>query len=415
VLIIGGGAIGAACAYYLTQRDVQVTLIDKGPIGYGCSYGNAGLILPSHGLPLPMPGALRQAAGWLLQPDSPLYIKPRLDWQLARWLIRFLLSANARHLRYAAGVLVPFAHHSLQLLDAFATDEGVADQIGFEKRGVLYVCNSQHGFEETKHEMELVCALGAQGRVMDAAELRQFQPAITGPVVGATWFEHEAQADSLKTVQTLTRLAQQRGANILPWTELISIDWADHKVQKVHTTRGPLVADQYVLATGSWTPQLMRTLKLRVPIQAGKGYSLTVEPWSPRLTAPLLLVESKLGVTPRSGLIGESVRLGGTMELAGLDDKLNPRRVEALMRGARRFIDLPDPPAIIETWRGLRPCTPDGLPIIGRPKYQANLILAAGHAMLGLTLAAGTGQLVADLITNQLPSIDPHPFSATRF
>ena len=411
VLIIGGGVIGTACAYYLTQRDVRVTLIDKGPIGFGCSYGNAGLIVPSHGLPLPMPGAVRQALGWMFRPDSPLYIKPRLSWELARWLFRFLRSANERHLHYAAEVLVELARHSLALFETLGETEGVAEEIGFEKRGALYVCNSHGALDAVRHEMELVGSLGVPGRAVDAAELRQMQPALTGPIVGGTWFEHEAHAEPLKVVQTLARLAEERGATILPWTEVIDVQRRGRQIEAIRTTRGRLVADEYVLATGSWTPPLAHALKLRVPIQPGKGYALIVEPWSTSPTVPLFLVEPKVAVTPRAG----SIRLAGTMELAGLDEKISTRRADAIARGARLFLNLPDPPAVTETWRGLRPCTPDGLPVIGRTPQCENLVLAAGHAMLGLTLSTGTGQLVADLITNQQPRINPQPFSATRF
>ena len=269
VLIIGGGVIGTACAYYLTQRGARVTLIDKGPIGFGCSYGNAGLIVPSHGLPLPMPGAVRQAVGRMLHSDSPVYIKPRLSWQMARWLMRFLRCANAGHLHYAAGVLVNLARHSLTLLETLAAAEGVTAEIGFQKRGVLYACNSQRGLDGVRHDMELVTALGVPGRLLDAAAVRQLEPAIAGPVVGGIFYENEAHAEPLKVVQTLARLAEQQGATVLPWTEVFAIERRGRHIQAVRTTRGRLVAEQYILAAGAWTPVLARALKLRVPIQAG--------------------------------------------------------------------------------------------------------------------------------------------------
>ena len=271
VLVVGGGVIGTACAYYLTQRGVRVTLIDKGPIGFGCSYGNAGLIGPSHGLPLPMPGALRQALGWMLRPDSPLYIKPRLSWQLARWLLRFLRHANERHLQYAAEVLVGMARQSLALFERLAEEEDVAAEMGFQKRGVLYVCNSEAGLDAVRHEADVVGALGVLGRVLDEAAVRRLEPAITGPVVGATYFEHEADAEPLQVVQTLTRLAERQGATVLADTELIDIERNGRQIEAVRTTHGRLTAEQYIIATGSWTPPLTRALNLRVPIQAGRA------------------------------------------------------------------------------------------------------------------------------------------------
>ena len=410
VLIIGGGVIGCACAYYLTQRGLSVTVIDKGQIGLGCSYGNAGWIVPCHALPLPMPGAVRQALQWLTRVDSPFYIKPRLRWDLARWLLRFFRFANARHLQYAAPVLVGLAQCSLQLFEDFAAAYGAAD-IHFKKSGLLYVCNSRSGLDHCQHELEIVKGLGVSGRPIDEAELRDMQPAITGPVVGGIHFEHEAHAEPLKVVQALAAVAQGQGATILPNTEVFSIQANGRSIESVRTTRGQLSADQYLFATGSWTPPLLQALQLHVPIQAGKGYALIVKPFSPPLTVPLMLAEKRVGVTPRES----SVRLAGTLELAGLDESISERRVDAIVRGAAAYLDLPEQCDVIETWRGLRPCTPDGIPIIGRADQWENVLVAAGHAMLGLTMSMGTGRLVTDLITKQDPIIDPHPFRVGRF
>jgi len=410
VLIIGGGVIGAACAYYLTRAGRRVTLVDKGEIGFGCSYGNAGWIVPCHATPLPQPGAMRQAMKWMLRPDSPLYIKPRLNWEMACWLTRFLRSANQRHLEYAAPILIELGKQSLKLFEELSRDPS-ARAFGFEKKGLLYVCNTHAGLEHSLHEAERARASGIAGREMNESALRAFQPSITGPVVGGVYFETEAHAEPLRAVQTLIELARSAGAMILPGTEVFDIETDRQRITGVQTTRGRLAADEYVLATGSWAPVLADKLNLNIPIQAGKGYSLIVDKFDPTPTVPMLLVEKKVAVTPRSG----SIRLAGTMELAGLDESITPRRVAAISRGARSFLTLPENLNVTEIWRGLRPCTPDGLPIISRSPRHANLTVAAGHAMLGLTLATGTGKLVADLLTGNTPIVDLQPFRASRF
>lgn len=410
VVIIGGGVIGCACAYFLTRRGVSVTLIEKGAVGHGCSYGNAGWIVPSHALPLPMPGMLRQVSKWLLRPDSPLYIKPRLDADLARWLLRFLSFSTHRHVRHAAPVLAGLARHSLELFQTFVEEHG-AESIHFRQAGLLYACNAQSGLVKAREELEVVGELGVAGRMLDADELCEREPALTGPLVGGAWYESEAHAEPLKTVEKLADLAAKQGASIVPQTEVQAIETDGRSVTALRTTRGRIEGEQFVLAAGSWTTRLARPLKLRVPIEAGKGYALIVDPVSPELTTPTVLVEKRVGLTPRDG----SMRMAGTMELAGLDESITQRRVDAIVRAAREFVSLPQEPRILETWRGLRPCTPDGIPIIGPAKGWNNLTIAAGHAMLGLTMSLATGELVADLCTGDTPAVDPAPFRFTRF
>ena len=409
VLIVGGGVVGAACAHFLTASGAKVTVIDRGEIGHGCSYGNAGLIVPSHSFPLPMPGAIYQALFWLFRADSPFYIKPRLSWDLIRWLLRFAGCSTKAHLAHATRALAQLSLHSSALYDQLAAENGA--QMHFTKNGALYPCATSTGLKHAIDEMEILRAYGVGGRILGEDEVRQLEPAITGPVCGATYFENEPHAEPLAVVKTLMRLAEERGASVRPRTELIEWEFRGRRIESVRTTRGILRADHFVLAGGSWSPQIARPLGLRVPIQAGKGYAVTIKSIDPMPKIPVLLNEVKVGVTPRA----DSLRLAGTLELAGLDESITMRRVRAVMRGARQFYNIPEEPEVVEVWRGLRPCTPDGLPILGRHDDWENLTLAAGHAMLGMTLATASGQLVADLITGQTPSVDPAPFRPGRF
>ena len=259
--------------------------------------------------------------------------------------------------------------------------------------------------------MELVKQFGVKGQALSADELRRLEPALTGELAGGVYFPDEAHVEPLAAVQTLARLAAKAGARILPETEMFEFVTQGRRIEGVRTTRGLLRADQYVLATGSWSTSIAKSLRLRVPILAGKGYAVVVEPFSPAPTHPIILLENKIGVTPRHN----SIRLAGTLELVDLDESITPRRVAAMFTGSRRFLNLPAEPQVIEVWRGLRPCTPDGVPIIGRPARFENLLLAAGHQMLGLLAAPGTAKLAGDLLTNSSPQFDPHPFRATRF
>lgn len=411
ILIVGGGIIGTACAYYLAGEGLSVTLIERGEIGYGCSYGNAGWIVPSHAFPLCTPGIVWQAGEWLLQPDSPLYIKPRLSGPLMNWLWRFLRSSTSRHLRHVVPALAALAKQSQQLYHRLIEQECLQQEVDYRPSGVLFVYNTEAGLKDAVHEMEIIAREGVAGRALDEKGVREVEPAITGEVVGGVYYPNECSAEPLRMVQAFARLAAARGATLLSRTELIHLEATGRRIQHVQTTRGPMQAEQVVLATGSWSPTVARPLRLNLPIEAGKGYAITLKPFSPMPKIPLLLADTRVAVTPRR----DSVRLAGTLELAGLDESITRRRVDAILRGARKFLNVPPEPCVLEIWRGLRPCTPDGLPIIGRPAHYDNLWIAAGHATLGLTLGAGTGRLVADLIAGRDPGIDPAPFSPMRF
>jgi D-amino-acid dehydrogenase len=225
------------------------------------------------------------------------------------------------------------------------------------------------------------------------------------------YLPNEADAEPLATVLAMAEAAKAHGAVFMANTEVYEIQRSGAAVTGLRTTAGVLSAEEYVLATGSWSPQWAEVLRLNIPIQAGKGYALILDPIDPAPKVPMSLVETKVAVTPRDG----SVRLAGTMELAGLNESITPRRVRAILAGARRYLNVPQEPRVIEVWRGLRPCTPDGLPMIGRARRWENLTIAAGHAMLGFTLGAGTGRLVCDLLNRDEPLVDPEPFDPERF
>lgn len=410
VLIIGGGIIGSTTAYYLAKGGATVTVVDKGEIGYGCSYGNAGWIVPAHAMPLPAPGVMWQGLKWMFNPESPLYIKPRLSSALMGWLWRFSRAANSRDFDKGAMALMPLARHTLELYKQFAADHP-RENIHLNHRGLLHACRTPEALEHIQHEAELSERLGMKHQTMTGDELRQFEPALHGQLAGGVYLPDEGDSEPLATVKGFARAAGELGAVLRPNTEVYEFERQGGRITGVRTTAGVLTADQYVLASGSWSAQWARTLGLAIPIQAGKGYAIIVDPIDPMPRGPISLTETKVAITPREG----SLRLSGTMEIAGLNESITGRRVEAIMRGARAFLNVPERPVVREIWRGLRPCTPDGLPMIGRPGKWENLTIAAGHAMLGLTLGSGTGRLVADLIGGKEPLVDPAPFSPDRF
>lgn len=410
ILIIGGGIIGAACAFEMTRRGASVVVIDKREIGHGCSYGNAGWVTPCFAMPLPMPGMFFKSLKWLIDPDSPLYIKPTCSWQLVRWLLRFLRSMNVAAMQRAVTALTELSKYSLEEYRRLDAERPGAFEL--QLRGLLMVATTGAGLDATRLQMTLVGQHGIPGRELDADGVRALEPAITGSdLCGGVFFPNEAHMEPLAAVRALVEGAQARGADVRPQTEVFEIERSGRRVLGLKTTRGWIEADQIVLATGAWSPQFASSLDLRVPVLSGKGYAVIVEPFLPAPRIPCMLIEKKVAVTPRKS----TVRLAGTLELVGVDETITPRRVQAMINGARQYLSVPAEPQIVEVWRGLRPCTPDGLPIIGRPPHLDNVVVATGHQMLGLQTAPATGRLVADLLTGQSPAFDPSPFRTERF
>jgi len=409
VLIIGGGVVGMAAAYELSGSGVSVTVVDRGEPGFGCSYGNAGWITPSLARPLPSPGMLGKALRWMLDPDSPLYIQPRMNASLARWLLRFLRSMNAAHMNRAIDALTGLTRHSLDVYAGLDAETGHAT--GFRRDGLLVAASTDAGREDALGLREIASRRGVPGHPLDPAELRELEPAVTGRIAGGVFFPQEAHAEPLELVRAFAKGAKNRGARILSDHEVFAFRTEGRRVLSLETTRGVLSAGSYVLATGSWSRALSRKLGIEIPVLGGKGYALTLPPLEPMPRRPLMLIEKKIAVTPRDG----SIRIGGTLELVDQDESITARRVAAIVRGARGYLTLPEDPRVLELWRGLRPCTPDGLPLIDRSPRHDNLVIATGHQMLGVQSAPGTARLVADLVLRRDPSFDPAPFRASRF
>lgn len=409
VLIVGAGVIGLASAYELAKAGANVVVIDKFEPGYGCSYGNAGWITPCFAMPLPMPGMLFKSFRWLLDPESPLYIKPELSPTLVSWLLRFMASMTQKKMLASVDALTQISIQSINLYKELAakTDK----PFSFEQKGLFMVAQTDSGLKYARSEMELVARNGVTGRLMGEEEARAFEPSLTKPFKGGVFFDQEAHAEPLQVTQCLAHEAKKLGVRILSKTEVIDFELGGKGIKAARTTRGIFEAEQFVLATGSWSLRMGQTLGLKIPVLGGKGYAIITDPLAPNPQRPMMLVEKKVAVTPRHG----TLRLAGTLELVNQDETFTTRRVEAIVRGAREFMNVPDKIRYQEIWRGLRPCTPDGVPIIGRTRRYPNLIVATGHQMLGLQSATGSGKLVSDITLGKPTDVDPKPYRAERF
>ena len=411
ILIIGGGAVGICSAYYLKELGKDVVVVEKNEIGSGSSYGNAGLIVPSHSVPLAAPGVIAKGFKWMFDPESPFYIKPRFSLDLISWLLKFRRACNARRMHRAIRVIRDLNLESLELFDRFASGDDFDFQ--FEKRGLLALFRSKSGFEEGIEEVRLLKEYGLDIEILSVDQIREFVPDLRITALGGVFYRQDAHLVPFEFVKKLSGSVLKKGVAIHTATEVLDFETVGRKLTAVYTTRGRIEAETVVLAGGAWSPEIVRNLKINLPIQPAKGYSLTYRKPTYCPEVPLALAEAKVILTP----MGDSMRFAGTLELAGMDLSINMRRVKAITKNIPTFLPEIDPNhlELIEIWRSLRPCTPDGLPIIGRSDTYKNLIIATGHGMLGISLSPVTGKLVSQIVSGEEPEMDITPLRAERF
>ena len=409
VIVVGGGVIGVCSAYYLARRGRDVLLVEENQIGSGCSYANACAISPSHAVPVPAPGVITQALKWMFQPDSPLLIRLRPDRQLLSWLIRFAASCRLEPARRAIPVLRDLGLASRELFEELIATEGL--DFGYQHRGVLYVYKTEAGRQKGVREAELLRQHGLKPRILDAGVARQMEPALVGQIAGAVFYEEDAHGDCHRFVTGLAQAAGKLGVRILTQTKIVALDRNGAGRIRVRAEGADFCASDVVLAMGAWTPGLGRTVGLKIPLEPGKGYSITMDkpPASPRL--PMVNVERRVYITP----LGDRLRFGGTMEFAGWDATLNVARADAVLRGGLELLGPVPVPQNVQQWCGLRPCTPDGLPVIGRAPTHPHVYVATGHGMLGYTLGPITGKLMSEMITGSPLSLNATALRADRF
>jgi len=411
VIVIGAGAVGLSAAHYLRREGIETMVLDRGGELEGCSVQNAGLVVPSHIIPLAAPGVMRKGLQWMLDPESPFYVKLRLEASLLSWVWKFHRSATREHVRRSATILRDLCQGGLTRFRELEEAEGM--DFGLRRRGLLMLFRTERGRASCLEEATLAREIGVEAELLEGAGLRKLEPGITFRATGGVYYPGDAHLSPSLFMEQMTRLVEKEGAAIRATSAVVGFEHAGQRITGVRTTDGLCEADHFVLAGGAWSPTLLRDLDLRLPLQPGKGYSATVSNPSHELTIPLILTEHHVAVTP----FPQKIRFAGTMELAGYDLTINRRRVDAILKAVPRYIagiGLP-PEREVELWAGLRPCTPDGLPYIGRFRDYDNLLAATGHAMLGITMAPVTGNLVADLVTGRETEIELTALSPDRF
>ena len=410
VLIIGGGPIGLNCAYYLLKSGRKVTILDAKDIGKGSGSGNAGHIVPSHIIPLAAPGVVTSALKWMLDPThSPFGMKVSLDPKYISWLMQFAAACSDANVQRAIPPL-----NSLGQLSARNFTQLIAVEkfdCSYQEKGLLFLYKTEKAFHEGQQESEFMQKHGIPVDVYDKSKIHEVEPTVLDDVIGGVHFTGDAHLNPAMFLKLLSERVRAMGAEMYENTPVTGFESANGKIAKVKTNAGDFEAEQVILAAGAWTPSVARDLKLNIPIQPARGYSLTMSTIKQMPSHALILSERRVAVSP----MGNLLRFTGRLEVGNYSMEPNPVWIQRIENSAREYLRLDEKLEIKETWAGLRPNTPDGMPIIGRSRRHGNLILATGHAMLGLSFGPGTGQIVAELVNGKETAFDLSPLRVERF
>lgn len=411
IVVVGGGIIGLSTAYAALRDGSHVTVVDRiSNTGDNCSLGNAGMIVPSHFIPLAAPGAFSQAIKWMMDPESPFHVKPRLNWDLMKWGLRFYLAATETQVGQAATLLRDLSFASRDLYIQWS-DSGI--DCSLATKGLLMLCKTEPAMHDESNIAHRARDLGVPAQTMSAAETSALDPNVTMDIVGSVYYPKDCHLDPSQLISSLKNKIKALGGTIK--NDCLVTGWKTkgQSIVALETKLGDIEADEFVLSGGVWSEGLVKALKIQLPLQPGKGYSLTLPNPIELPNVCSILCEAKVAVTP----IGSGLRFGGTMQIGELNQSIDPRRVHGILKSIPSYM-----PRFriqhfegIQPWCGLRPVSPDGLPYIGRTNTWKNLTIATGHAMMGLSLGPITGELVSQLLHGRPTKINIERLSPDRY
>ncbi|MBC7919863.1 MAG: FAD-dependent oxidoreductase [Ferruginibacter sp.] len=409
--IIGGGIIGLSSAYYLHRAGYRVTVFDQNRLTDGCSFGNAGMVVPSHIIPLAQPGMMAKGMRWMLKSTSPFYVKPRLDAELMRWGWLFYRHSTPAHVARAIPALRDISLLSKGLYQELAA--GGNFDFGWQERGLLMLYKTAPAEREMAEEADVANRSGVEARVLTESQVQALEPDVRVDVRGAVFYPGDAHLNPGELVRALVAYLRKSGVQFVEEQAVTGFRTRGSRIAGVQTAGGDYAVDEVIVAGGAWSPGLAKRLGFSLPLQGGKGYSFMLNNPTHPVRVPAIMLEARATATPMGG----GLRFAGTLEVVGTDQSVNMNRVRGIVAGIGQYypdIRVEVPP--VETvWRGLRPCSPDGLPYIGRVRRFDNLTLATGHGMMGLSLGPATGKLVAETVAGRAPSLDLAPFRPDRF
>lgn len=410
-LIIGGGIVGLFSAYFLQKEGIEVTVIDRTDLQDNCSTGNAGMIVPSHIIPLAAPGMVTKGITWMFSSKSPFYIHPRLDYKLLQWCLLFFRSANEKQVAKAIPYLKNLSLLSKALYLDFKAEHPEA-ALALQEKGLMIAYQTEGVEKEEIEFAHLARKYGLEAEILTPQDIRNVEPNLELKARGAVLFPGDAHLDPGALYGFLKKYLEEKGVKFLSKTQVLGFEKLGSKIEAVLTDQGKIEAEKIVLCGGSWSGELAQLLGFSLPMMGGKGYSF-IQKNQPEIKQATILTEQKVAVSP----YGETVRFGGTLEIAGTNQKVDMRRVQGIFESINRYYPSFEAkfPEENQIWKGLRPCSPDGLPYIGFAPGYSNVLVGSGHAMMGISLAPGTGKLLAELHQQKDATMEIAGFEVGRF
>ena len=410
-IVVGGGVNGLCAAYYLHKENYEVTVIDSGDITNNCSFGNMGFLSPSHFIPLASPGIVSEGLKYMMSSTSPFYIKPRLNLPFLQWAFRFYKNSNQKMVEKNSPHLSEILNLSRKLMNEIRDDIG--DSFLMEENGCMMMCHSKEAFEAELKVGEAGKKFNLNIDILNREEVQKYEPDVELDIYGALLFKDDAHIHPGKFMHALKTYLEKEGINFQLNTIVTGFHKDHHVVKEVLTEKGSFSADNIIITAGVWLPKLSKMLGIHLLLEGGKGYSHTYEYVEKNIKYPAILVDGRCAITPWK----HELRIGGTMEFSGLNDKVLMGRMEGIYKSIKKFypglqIEMPEKDQV---WTGFRPVTPDGMPYIGKSSKIKNVIFGGGHAMLGISEGAATGQIISDILGGRNSSIDLSAFAVDRF
>lgn len=410
-IIIGGGIVGLFTAYFLQKEGIEVSIIDRTDLKDNCSTGNAGMIVPSHIIPLAAPGMIAKGISWMFSSKSPFYIHPRFDYKLLQWSLLFFKSANQKQVEKAVPFLKNISLLSKSLYLQFREEHPEAT-LAFQEKGLMMVYQTDAVEKEEVEFAHLARKHGLEAEILSPTDIQKIEPNLEVKAKGAVLFPGDAHLDPGALYSFLRKYLEEKGVQFHTETEVLGFEKSAGKVASVLTDKGKIEAEKILLCGGSWSGELAKKLGFSLPMMGGKGYSF-LQKNQPEIRQASILTEMKVAVSP----YGNKIRFGGTMEIAGTNQKIDMKRVQGIFESINRYY--PDFqaqfPKETEIWKGLRPCSPDGLPYIGLAPGYSNVLVGSGHSMMGISMAPATGKLLAELHQQKEPTMEISGFEVGRF